>query len=71
MQVSGRLGDKVEWSVGGYALQQQEQLPIRYGKARKRPRDLKLIGVAGFVYSEDEATILKRAGRRTCGRFTS
>jgi hypothetical protein len=62
MQVSGRLGDKVEWSVGEAAPYNNKN-SYPYAMAEKRAKDrviLKLIGVAGFVYSEDEADDFKQ-----------
>jgi len=61
MQVSGRLGDNVEWSVGE-ATPYNNKNSYPYAMAEKRAKDrviLKLIGVAGFVYSEDEADDFK------------
>lgn len=66
--VTGRLKDKSEWSIG-------EAMPINidrgshkqsypYAMAEKRAKDrviLKLIGVAGFVYSEDEAAAFEES----------
>ena len=57
MLVSGRLGDAVEWSVGE-AVPYNNKNSYPYAMAEKRAKDrviLKLIGVAGFVYSEAEA----------------
>ena len=57
MLVSGRLGDAVEWSVGE-AVPYNNKNSYPYAMAEKRAKDrviLKLIGVAGFVYSEEEA----------------
>tara|TARA_A100001391_G_C5006550_1_gene262156 strand:+ start:162 stop:812 length:651 start_codon:yes stop_codon:yes gene_type:complete len=62
MIVSGRLGDKVEWSVGEAAPYNNKN-SYPYAMAEKRAKDrviLKLIGVAGFVYSEDEADDFKK-----------
>lgn len=63
MQVSGRLGDNVEWSVGE-ATTYNNKNSYPYAMAEKRAKDrviLKLIGVAGFVYSEDEADDFKNS----------
>ena len=63
MQVSGRLGDNVEWSVGE-ATPYNNKNSYPYAMAEKRAKDrviLKLIGVAGFVYSEDEADDFKES----------
>lgn len=57
MLVSGRLGDAVEWSIGE-AVTYNNKNSYPYAMAEKRAKDrviLKLIGVAGFVYSEEEA----------------
>lgn len=61
MLVSGRIGDKVEWSIGE-AVPYNNKNSYPYAMAEKRAKDrviLKLIGVAGFVYSEDEADDFK------------
>ncbi len=63
MLVSGRLGDQVEWSVGE-ATTYNNKNSYPYAMAEKRAKDrviLKLIGVAGFVYSEDEADDFKNS----------
>lgn len=63
MLVSGRLGDQVEWSVGEAAPYNNKN-SYPYAMAEKRAKDrviLKLIGVAGFVYSEDEADDFKNS----------
>jgi len=63
MLVSGRLGDQVEWSVGE-ATPYNNKNSYPYAMAEKRAKDrviLKLIGVAGFVYSEDEADDFKNS----------
>ena len=57
MLVVGRLGDAVEWSIGE-AVPYNNKNSYPYAMAEKRAKDrviLKLIGVAGFVYSEEEA----------------
>ena len=59
--VSGRLGDRFEWSVGE-AANYNNKNSYPFAMAEKRAKDrviLKLIGVAGFVYSEDEADAFK------------
>ncbi len=69
MQVSGRLGDKVEWSVGE-ATPYNNKNSYPYAMAEKRAKDrviLKLIGVAGFVYSEDEADDFKESRPQNMG----
>ena len=63
MLVSGRLGDQVEWSVDE-ATPYNNKNSYPYAMAEKRAKDrviLKLIGVAGFVYSEDEADDFKNS----------
>ena len=65
MLVSGRLGDAVEWSIGE-AVPYNNKNSYPYAMAEKRAKDrviLKLIGVAGFVYSEDEADAFKESGQ--------
>lgn len=59
--VSGRLGDRFEWSVGEAASYNNKN-SYPFAMAEKRAKDrviLKLIGVAGFVYSEEEADSFK------------
>lgn len=59
--VSGRLKDRFEWSVGEAASYNNKN-SYPFAMAEKRAKDrviLKLIGVAGFVYSEDEADAFK------------
>jgi len=62
MIVQGRLGDKVEWSVGEAAPGNcMNNYP--YAMAEKRAKDrvtLKLLGVSGDVYSEDESDDFKQ-----------
>jgi hypothetical protein len=66
MIVTGRLKDKHEWSIGEAMpinidkKNNQQQYP--YAMAEKRAKDrviLKLIEVAGFVYSETESEAFK------------
>ena len=69
MLVSGRLGDQVEWSVGE-ATTYNNKNSYPYAMAEKRAKDrviLKLIGVAGFVYSEDEADDFKESRPQNMG----
>ena len=60
--VSGRPKDRFEWSVGEAASYNNKN-SYPFAMAEKRAKDrviLKLIGVAGFVYSEDEADAFKK-----------
>ena len=66
MLVSGRLGDAVEWSIGE-AVPYNNKNSYPYAMAEKRAKDrviLKLIGVAGFVYSEEEADDFQEHGQQ-------
>ena len=61
--VTGRLGDKSEWSIGEAAPYNNKN-SYPYAMAEKRAKDrviLKLLEVAGFVYSEEEADDFKDA----------
>lgn len=57
IQVTGRLGDRREWSIGEVSAKNcRNDYP--FAMAEKRAKDrviLKLIGVSGDVYSEDES----------------
>ena len=70
MIVTGRLKDKHEWSIGEAMpinidkKNNQQQYP--YAMAEKRAKDrviLKLIEVAGFVYSETESEAFKEQSK--------
>ena len=70
MIVTGRLKDKHEWSIGEAMpinidkKNNQQQYP--YAMAEKRAKDrviLKLIEVAGFVYSETESESFKEQSK--------
>lgn len=53
----GHLGDKSEWSFGEAAPYNNTN-PYPYAMAEKRAKDrviLKLVGLHGYVYSEDES----------------
>ena len=72
MIVTGRLNDKHEWSIGEAMpinidkKNNQQQYP--YAMAEKRAKDrviLKLIEVAGFVYSETESEAFKQQSNAT------
>lgn len=63
--VTGRLGDLVEWSVGE-ASSATSHNKYYCAMAEKRAKDrviLKLIGVHGQVYAEDEANDFTEQGR--------
>ena len=54
--VMGKMGDRAEWSIGEAAPGNNKNA-YPYAMAEKRAKDrvtLKLIGLHGFVYSEDE-----------------
>ena len=57
IQVTGRLGDRQEWSIGEVSSRNcRNDYP--FAMAEKRAKDrviLKLLGVAGDTYSEEEA----------------
>lgn len=61
IQVTGRLGDRQEWSIGEVSSRNcRNDYP--FAMAEKRAKDrviLKLLGVAGDTYSEDEADSFK------------
>ena len=55
--VTGHLGDRSEWSFGEAAPYNNKN-GYPYAMAEKRAKDrviLKLVGLGGYVYSEDEA----------------
>lgn len=59
--VTGRMGDRSEWSFGEAAPSNNKNA-YPYAMAEKRAKDrviLKLVGLAGFVYSEEEADDFK------------
>jgi hypothetical protein len=61
MLVTGHLGDQVEWSIGE-ATPYNNKNSYPFAMAEKRAKDrviLKLINVAGYVYSEEEADDFK------------
>lgn len=56
LAVSGKLGDRVEWSTGE-ATPKNNKNSYPWAMAEKRAKDrviLKLVGIHGLVYSEDE-----------------
>ncbi len=61
IQVTGRLGDRQEWSIGEVSAKNcRNDYP--FAMAEKRAKDrviLKLLGVAGDTYSEEEADEFK------------
>lgn len=68
MLVTGRMGERVEWSVGEALIGANyrvsgKQAAYVYAMAEKRAKDrviLKLIELSGLVYSEEEADDFKR-----------
>lgn len=59
--VTGHMGDRSEWSFGE-ATPSNNQNAYAWAMAEKRAKDrvaLKLVGLAGFVYSEEEADDFK------------
>jgi len=69
IQVTGRMGDRVEWSIGealigvNYRVSGKQAAYV-YAMAEKRAKDrviLKLTGIHGLVYSEDEMSGEDRA----------
>ena len=57
IQVTGRLGDREEWSIGEVSSKNCHN-SYPFAMAEKRAKDrviLKLIGVSGDVYSEEES----------------
>ena len=63
MLVTGRLGERSEWSIGE-ASPYNNKNSYPFAMAEKRAKDrviLKLINVAGYVYSEEEADDFKES----------
>ena len=61
MCVQGSMGDRVEWSMGE-ASPKNSKIAYPWAICEKRAKDrviLKLIGIHGLVYSEDEADDFK------------
>ena len=59
--VTGKMGDKLEWSIGEAAPSNNKN-SYPYAMAEKRAKDrviLKLVGLHGDVYAEDEADAFK------------
>jgi hypothetical protein len=68
IQVTGRMGERVEWSIGealigvNYRVSGKQAAYV-YAMAEKRAKDrviLKLIELHGYVYSEEEADEFKQ-----------
>ncbi len=65
--VSGRMGERMEWSIGEALINVNyrvsgKQAAYVYAMAEKRAKDrviLKLVGLHGFLYSEEEADEFK------------
>lgn len=74
IQVTGRMGERVEWSIGEALIGVNYRVTGRqaayvYAMAEKRAKDrviLKLIELHGYVYSEEEADEFKQ-GRLSQG----
>lgn len=61
--VTGKMGDKTEWSIGECAPYNNKN-SYPFAMAEKRAKDrvvLKLVGLHGEIYSEDEADDFKPA----------
>lgn len=64
--VTGRMGERVEWSIGEAAPGNCKNAYV-YAIAEKRAKDrviAKLVGLAEYVYSEDEADEFKDGPRQ-------
>lgn len=64
--VTGRMGERSEWSIGEAAPGNCKNAYV-YAIAEKRAKDrviAKLVGLAEYVYSEDEAEEFKNAPRQ-------
>lgn len=67
MVVAGTMGDRTEWATGE-ASPKNNKNAYPWAMAEKRAKDrvvLKLSGIAGLVYSEDEADDFKQPEART------
>lgn len=70
--VSGRMGERVDWEIGEALINVNYRVSGRqaayvYAMALKRGRDrliLKLVGLHGLIYSEEEADEFKQGGSR-------
>lgn len=61
--VTGHLGDQTQWSFGE-AADYNNKMGYPFAMAEKRAKDrviLKLVGLHGYVYSEDEAEEFKES----------
>ncbi len=61
MLVTGHLGEKTEWSIGEVSASNNKN-SYPFAMAEKRAKDrviLKLVGLHGYVYSEEEADDFK------------
>lgn len=75
LQVTGRMGERVEWSIGEALVGSNyrvsgKQAAYVYAMAEKRAKDrviLKLIELSGDVYSEEEADEFKDAAPSRSG----
>lgn len=68
LAVTGKMGDRVEWATGE-ASPKNNKNSYPWAMAEKRAKDrvvLKLVGIHGLVYSEDEADDFKE--QRTTDR---
>lgn len=66
LYVWGKKGDNSAWSIGE-ASKANNQNSYRWAMAEKRAKDrviLKLLGIAGDVYSEEEADEFKNEGKK-------
>lgn len=67
IMVSGSMGDRSEWSFGE-AMPSNNKNAYPFAMAEKRAKDrvaLKLVGLHGFVYSEDESDDFKPVNNNT------
>lgn len=67
LYVSGKKGDNSAWSIGE-ASKVNNQNSYRWAMAEKRAKDrviLKLLGIAGDVYSEEEADEFKKEEKKS------
>lgn len=72
MVVTGKMGDRIEWATGetnetNYSIR-GKQPAYPWAMSEKRAKDrvvLKLVGIHGLVYSEDEAEDFKEPDART------
>lgn len=70
MVVAGTMGDRTEWATGE-ASPKNNKNAYPWAMAEKRAKDrvvLKLSGIAGLVYSEDEADDFKQPDARAANK---